>query len=287
MMMIMTVFFTSCEKDITIDLPESEEKIVVEGWIEQGEYAKIILTKNSPYFSVVDSIALTKLIITDATITVSDGQIKEVIKTPTVNPNYFPPLVYTGSTLKGEIGKTYYLKIEVEGKTLTAVTTIPKPIIYDKIWFEVEQPKGDSLGLVWAQYSDPPETKNFYRIFTKRVNNDRKFIPIFFSVYDDIYFNGKTLTFNMYRGFETMTDDTQFEEDKYDEIGYFKLGDTIIVRSCSIDKAHYDFWRTIENEIYSGGNPFSTNVPVVSNIKGGGIGIWGGYGATYDTVIAK
>ena len=286
MVIIMTVFFMSCEKDITIDLPDSEEKIVVEGWIEQDNYASVILTKNSPYFSVVDSIALSKLIITDAKVTVSDGQNSEELKL-TINPNYFPPLVYTGSTLKGEIGKTYYLSIEVEGKTLTAFTTIPEPIIYDSIWFEIDQPKGDSLGLVWAQYSDPPETKNFYRIFTKRINKDNKFIPIFFSIYDDVYFNGKTLTFNMYRGFETMTDETQFEEDNYDEIGYFKLGDTIIVRSCSIDKAHYDFWRTIENEIYSGGNPFSTNIPVVTNIKGDGIGVWGGYGATYDTVIAK
>jgi len=28
--------FTACEKDITVDLPESEEQIVVEGYITPG-----------------------------------------------------------------------------------------------------------------------------------------------------------------------------------------------------------------------------------------------------------
>ena len=77
----------------------------------------------------------------------------------------------------------------------------------------------------------------------------------------------------------------QTEQDRK-ENGHFKLGDTIIVRVCSIDEAHYNFWRTIEQEEFSGGNPFGSPIPIESNIKNG-LGVWGGYGASYYTVIAK
>ena len=35
----------------------------------------------------------------------------------------------------------------------------------------------------------------------------------------------------------------------------------------------------------SSGNPFSAPTTVTTNIEGGGLGVWGGYGATYDTLI--
>ena len=271
----------SCEKDINVKLPTPEEKIVVEGWIEQDQYPVVMLTKNSPYFSQMDSAQIVALIITDATVTVSDGDSSEVL-TPTIDPNYFPPVLYKGHHLKGVINKTYSLKIEAEGKVLTAQTTIPAPIPLDSVWFKLE-PQKDSLGYLWATITDPPAPGNCYRLFTKRLHRDNRYFPILGSVYEDSFFNGETLNFSMNRGIANLTADSQDDP----EVTYFKKGDTISLRACTIDRAHYDFWRTAEQEMYSGGNPFATPTTVVTNIQGGALGVWGGYGASYYTVIAN
>lgn len=271
----------SCEKDISVKLPTPEEKIVVEGWIEQDQYPMVMLTKNSPYFTQMDSAQIVAMIITDATVTVSDGTSSDTL-IPTIDPNYFPPIVYKGHHLKGVINKTYSLRIEAEGKVLTAQTTIPAPIPLDSVWFKLEQGK-DSLGLLWATISDPPAPGNCYRLFTKRLHRDIRYFPTLGSVYEDSFFNGQTLSFSMNRGIANLSSNGPNDPEE----SYYKKGDTISLRECTIDRAHYDFWRTAEQEMYSGGNPFATPTTVVTNIQGGGaLGVWGGYGATYYTVIA-
>ena len=48
-------FFASCEKELDIDLPQPDAKLVVEGWIENGEYPVVIVTRNSSYFAPIDT----------------------------------------------------------------------------------------------------------------------------------------------------------------------------------------------------------------------------------------
>lgn len=278
---LLLFLLASCEKEITVDLPEPEQKIVVEGWIDQNDYATVILTKNMAYFGVVDSASLVAMVNFPAVVTVSDGTNTETL-VKTFNFNYFPPIIYKGSLIKGEVGKTYFLTVNSEGKELTAKTTILPSVKFDSLWFELEADE-DSLGSIWAKFTDNANEKNYYRVFTQRKGRDNRMIPVMGSVYDDFFFNGLSFTFNMYRGQETYTDYEGMEND--DEYAYFKLGDTVVVKACAIDKEHYDFWSTAEIEFFSGGNPFMNPMPVKSNIKGGGLGVWGGYGTNYDTLV--
>jgi hypothetical protein len=71
------------------------------------------------------------------------------------------------------------------------------------------------------------------------------------------------------------------------EYSFYKIGDTVIVKFCSIDQATYDFWRTAEGEMYSNGDPFISPSQIVTNTKGGSLGVWGGYGTLFDTTICK
>lgn len=270
----------SCEKNIEVDIPDPEEKIVVEGWIEPGDVAYVMLTKNSPYFSVVDSTSLMDMIVKNAIVKVSDGTNTEQL-TMTIDTNYFPPILFKGNTLKGIAGKTYTLTVEAEGKFLESSTTIPFPIPLDTAWFKIE-PGKDSLGYLWATFTDPENETNYYRLTAKRLGKDKRFIPILGSVYEDKFFNGQSLTFSMNRGFESFTSDIEDNE-----ATYFKVGDTIILKSSTIDYSTYDFWRKAESEMFSSGNPFATPTSVPTNIIGGGLGIWGGYGVSYYTIIAK
>jgi hypothetical protein len=278
--MCISFVFYSCEKDIHIDVPTAEEKVVVQGSIDLNDFAKVSLTRNLPYFGTIDSSMIMNLLIQNATVIVSDGIINDTLH-EVIDFTTFPPKYYKGTIIKGEVGKTYNLTVIALGKTFTAITTIPAPVPLDTAWFKVESNQ-DSLGYVWASFTDPAEPGNYYRVFTKRISKDPQFVPMLGSVNDDKYFNGQNFQFSMIRGSSSLNSTTEDPE-----FGFFKIGDTIVVKACTIDKAHYTFWRTAEGEIYGGNNPFSNPTQIVTNIEGGALGVWGGYGCFYYTVIAK
>jgi hypothetical protein len=108
------------------------------------------------------------------------------------------------------------------------------------------------------------------------------------SVFNDVIVDGIRFDFELYRPASRMESNNgdNPHETQNKERGFFRKGDTIVFKWCSIDKAHFDFWRTLEQSNRSQGNPFASPTTINSNINGG-IGIWGGYAATYDTVVAK
>lgn len=273
---LLILLFTSCVKsDFEFDNYQSE--IVIDGWIEQGRYAQVLLTLSVPYFSDIDSVSLRNYGLTKAKVTLSTDSISEIL---TLKPNedYFPPYYYMSTSIKGEIGKTYQLKVEYGGKTATAETTIPNPVTLDSTWFALDEGK-DSLGFIWVKFTDNPNEKNYYRTLTQIKNTDSKYYANYLPNFNDEYFNGQKIEVSLYKGNITTTEKTN-------EI-YYSIGDTISLKFCAVDKASYDFWYTFQKEIMSIGNPFaSTNARVLSNVSNG-LGIWCGYGATYYEIIAK
>jgi len=281
------VLLTSCEKDIELTLPEPEMKLVVEGWIEQDSVAVVAITRNSSYFDKVDSAVLANLFILDAKVFISDGVQTEQLQLDFSNAfqGIWPFVCYKGVNLKGVVGKTYTLTIYAEGDTIIGRTTIPEPATLDSLWWEPDNnrnPDNDTLGFIWAQYSDNPSVSEFYRIFTKRRGRDNTYIPVFGSVYSDEFFTGKTFSFYISRGIQTLTDIEAIQNDS--ELFYFKKGDTVDVKVTSIDRAHYDFWRTVEQELFTGGNPFVFPAVIRHNVENA-VGVFGGYGATYYKLI--
>ncbi|UCH14493.1 MAG: DUF4249 domain-containing protein [Bacteroidales bacterium] len=268
-----------CEKEVNIDLPQSDSKIVVEGWIEHDRYPHVILTRSAPYFASIDSASLRDYVVTTAKVTIITDDQSEVL---TLKPNdaYFPPYVYFGTELKGEIHRTYNLRVEFGNveNNLSASTYIPTLTEPDSVWFELE-PESDSLGRIWISLSDNPGQTNYYRLLTKRKGKDKRYVANFKSAFSDKLFNGETIVLGFTRGLADLLDLTR------DNL--FTLGDTISVKFCSIDREHYEFWNTYQNEILLSANPFSaSNAMIKSNINNG-LGVWGGYAASYYIVIAK
>jgi hypothetical protein len=67
------VLLTGCQKNITITLPPVESQIVVEGHIETGQGAYVVLTRSTGYFTPLDTQAVLNSIVHNATVIVSDG----------------------------------------------------------------------------------------------------------------------------------------------------------------------------------------------------------------------
>ena len=109
--------------------------------------------------------------------------------------------------------------------------------------------------------TDPPGFGDYIRYFTKR--NSEPFYPGLTSVFDDQVIDGTSYEVQVDRGVDR-------NEDLSEDYNFFDKGDTVTLKLCNIDKATYDFWRTMEYTYASVGNPFSSPTKVISNISGGG-----------------
>lgn len=281
------VFFSSCEKSISFTPDNAEPLVVVEATIENGQAPIVILSKSVNYFSQISPEILANSFIRDATIEISNGsrthKLKEYI-IPGVNGYnlyyYSIDSSNISTAFTGEFEKKYSLKIIAGAKEYTATTTIPaltKKI--DSLWWE--KPPGTidtSFVRLMGRAIDPPGFGNYIRYFTKR--NREQFWPGRNSVFDDQIVDGKKYSVQIDRGINR--NQTVPEEETNN---FFNRGDTVIVKHCNIDKATYDFWRTIEYSYASIGNPFSSPTKVLSNIKGGGLGYFGGYASEYISLI--
>jgi hypothetical protein len=274
--------FNSCEKEITIKLPDVPKKLVVEGWIENGKNAVVIVTRSSPYFDSINFQTILASIVSNADVYVSDGVTTEKLQY-TADPLLFPPFYYKGSTIIGEIGKTYTLSIDVDGQNYKASTTIQETAKWDSIWFALN-PDSDSIGNIYATAQEDGSKYNYYRAYTRILHLDTDFVPILGSVWDDKFFNGQKFTAQLYHGIASNI--VAPNPDNSRGLGY-KLGDTVLTRLSTMDYESFKFWKAAESEIFAGGNPFSSTTTVPTNISNGALGCWTGYGSTYDTIVCK
>lgn len=296
--------FLACEKEFVPKLPTVEDDIVVEGYIEAGQNASpsyVILTKSLPFFKELTN--FNNVFVEGAEIWVSNGTDSTRLQefcwknlTPSVkqqagalfgiNPDSvsadFNFCVYIdfAQRIKGEIGKAYTLRIKTkEGKILTAKTTIPRAVKIDTIEF-IKPPgnnQNDTMAQARATVTDPKGV-DYYRYFTS-INNSA-YIAGANSITDDAFFDGLVTKFNLLKS------EPRGGSVDPDNFGLFRRGDTVSIKFAMIDKAHFDFWSTLEFNANNGG-PFASYTRVKHNISGG-LGIWGGSAISfYDVIVPK
>jgi hypothetical protein len=267
----------ACEKELDLILPDESSKLVVEGWIENGRIAEVVLSHSAPYFSSIDSVSLPDFAESHAKVTLFSEQGEEIL---TLKPNqaYFPPLVYQSVEMTGESGMGYAIEIVLTGDTITAVTTIPDPVNLDSVWFSTE-PELELKGRIWIRFTDDGTKENYYRLLYKRKGKDSTYVAANLSTFSDGLFNGKTVELGFLKGYSSMI--------TLEEENFFEIGDTISVKFCTIDREQFTFWNVYQNQVLAAANPLATsNNQLKSNIKGG-LGIWTGYGANYYLIYAK
>lgn len=265
----------SCSNDNFSEQKKLDSKIVVEGWIEEGDFANVLLSSSIPVTDVIDSTNVLNHVIRSAKITVSDGENFEVLRVKN-DKNRIPPFVYFGSTLKGEAGKQYSIKIEYLDRVIEAVTLIPKSVPLKSAEY-VKKNAADTTGYVFVKFDDPVNEKNYYQIATKIDGEEPIFVPSFYGNLDDKNFESPSVSVQINRGV------LLFPKTKFTP--YFADGDLIHVKLRTQTKEALDFWNSWQNEIVNSKNPiYPSNTSLRSNIKGG-IGIWAGYGQS--TIIVR
>ncbi|HET9278172.1 MAG TPA: DUF4249 domain-containing protein [Flavitalea sp.] len=279
-------FITGCEKPISFTPNNASPLLVVEATIENGEAPLVILTTSLNYFSQITPEILAGSFVRNANVTVSNGVRTHRLKEYDVNIGNGLSIYYystdssnLATSFVGEFATDYTLKIIADNKTYEAHTRIPalaKKI--DSLWWKDAPSKEDSnKAVIMVRTIDPPGLGNYIRYFTQV--NSGGFFPGLNSVFDDQIVDGTTYSLQVDRGVN------RNEEFDFEEYAFFDKGDTATLKLTNIDKATYDFWRTMEYSYSSIGNPFSTPTKVIGNISGGALGYFGGYAADYKTIV--
>jgi hypothetical protein len=270
----------ACTEKIDVNLPNSDKKIVIEGSIENGKNPEVIITRTIPLFSSVGTTAIEDFYVLDATVYVSDGTVTDTLHLAIDSASSLG-VVYTGNRIIGNIGGTYFLTVISGGKTYTSQTTIPQPVALDSVWWIVQPPK-DTLGFANARISEPAGLGNNYRWYAKRPR-DRRYLAPFGATWDDKYVDGVSFEFAYSKGYDPTDAEDTYQNDS--ARGYYTKFDTIYIRFCSISKEAKDFYTTFESAVGNNGNPFASPVTILTNINGGALGVWAGFGAYYDTIM--
>jgi hypothetical protein len=309
-LLIFSLSLNSCKKEVKVDIPGYVEKVVVDGSIETGVPPLILLSKTQNIYSATSLDAYLQGFISGAVITVSDGIITEQLieicsdnlpsGTETIASQIFGIPVsdlakyhlcaYTSlnPAIFGQVGKTYSLTIQYDGKTYTSSTSILSPSKLDSLYWKSEN-STPGFGYAWAYFNEPAGKGDAYLWQVKRINNgtdgldkDPVFNFIYNPVFDDEFVDGK--------GFEFATENPG-DKGKPDVPNIpkylFAQGDSVVVKFSKMDRYVFEFLEKKYIQLQSGGSPFSSPTFIQTNITGGAIGVWAGFSTTLDTLICQ
>lgn len=280
-----TLLFSGCERDIDLPLRQASDALVVEATIENGKPPIVFLSTSYNYFSKITPALLAASFVHGARIVIKSGIDSAVLREYNYAVGTSSIYFYTLDTargarlLLGQLLKSYTMTIAAGGKSYSSQTTIPALTkTSDSLWARQAPNNPDTLKrILFARVTDPPGLGNYIRYFTSV--NDSAYLPGSTSVYDDDFVDGTTYSTQVFRGID------RSQEIDVNEFGYFKKGDTVSIKLCNIDQDTYTFWRTLETNQQSVGNPFSQPGVVLGNISGGALGCFSGYAAQYKQII--
>jgi hypothetical protein len=296
------VVIIGCEKEVKIKNQDVRDAVVVEGHIENGIPPYVLLTKNKSYYGNVNINDLDAYFVHGANIMViTDDDSVQLVEYNAAIIRTLPDSVavalaaqfginisaaadfpaisiytvpVTDVDFVGVFAKRYDLRIETDGKLITSTTTIPTPTFFDSLWIESHPNPNYAADYFIFRGRLPVVTTYNFRVFTKADGEAYRVDD----VYTEEFFTGGKINFSILKGSPV---GASFDPDAdFNTRGYWNTAEDSVctVKISTLDKAHYEFWHTVEENRQSQGNPFASLVYVKSNINGG-LGIWGGYGS--------
>ena len=283
----LALLLLSCEKNISFDLKESANLLVVDAEIENDKVPTVVLTKSFSYFGQIDPQLLSQSFVHNADVYISNGMLTHKLK------EYSYPLVANyvayvysldssslSTAFLGAFNTSYTLKIISEGQEYNSSVKIPPLATFpDSVYFKQAPfiPDTNKRNM-YVKAHDPVGLGNYVRYFTK--NGSKPFFPGQASVFSDEVIDGTTYDVAFPQGID------RNDPPKADS-NFYKRGDTVTLKFCNIDKSVYTFWSTWEFAYQSIGNPFAQPNKVLGNISNGALGVFCGYAAWYKQQIVK
>lgn len=263
---VLAMLVSSCEQVISVDLNQAAPQVVIEGIVtdQPGPYS-VTLTTSGNYFDQ----SLYFPPVTNALVVLSDdlGN-RETLKEGT-------PGTYRSSLiLRGMPGRTYALKVETGGRGYDAFSTMPQKVAIDSLFAVPRRGSSSEPGYdIYLLFKDPPELGNYYRV-NVHVSNPLVAIDSIdgrrYRLYNDKLTNGNEALYRV-RARKTIVP-----------------GDTITVDLLSLDKATYDYYRTLNDILTSDRSPTSLSpANPNTNLSGGSLGYFAAYAIDTKKIVLK
>ena len=244
--------------------PETEPRLVVEGWIESdGTPIVLVTTSVTPTREPQTITSLTDHVEKWARVSLWDGD-KEVKLTGFVSSRYTPPYYFTTGRMIGETGKTYRITVDSKGRHAEAVATIPEPQLLMSIDPVPFGDDGDQY-LLKARFKGAAHCK----FFTLIEGTDDTYVPAITSLAG----NGESEITEV----TIRPGNSLHREEKRPS---FRSGENVHVKCCTMDDNMYSIWKALDDLIYMDRTAFftlDTNLP--GNVDGA-VGYFAGYGKT-------
>ena len=283
--LVSLLLFSSCLKEEYYD-NAFEEQLVVEGSIEQGGHAEVMITLNMNHTEEISEETLRDRIIRYAIVLVTDETDSENVQieqlTCRMDPKYPTQFIYMGKDIVGKVGGKYRLNILYSGREWEATTSIPAPNeLYDITTEIVDnmyrvkatiKPNADNLPyMVQCASSFTIEDAPIY------------FPPALFGIIESCEKDTR-ITINRPLDYENILE--------YSTL--FLIYEDVYIRFCTMSKFGYRYWSMWEKCTLNSLNPiFPVDEEPPTNIRekrtdgtpGRAAGIWQGYGVSYYRVV--
>lgn len=248
------LLLTSCEKVIEVDLNTASPKYVIEAAVTNSHGPnRVRLTKTKKFDENNDFEG-----VSTAEVTIADDAGNTETLTYTVQG------VYETSELVGIPGRTYFLTVNIGGKTFTAASVMPALVRLDSLYLETFTIFSDTIKVPTVKYKDPPGIRNFYRHI--------------------LYVNNAKAE-SLYISTDERNNGRQIEKAlPYSGDDGLKAGDIITIEMQTIGKAIYDFYFSLDQ---TKSQSAATPANPVSNINGGALGYFSAHSTQTKTFVVK
>jgi hypothetical protein len=258
---ILLILFStlSCTKVVNINLNNSAPKIIIEGSISDQPSScsvKLSMTVNYDEPNVFPAV-------TGSLVTISDN-LGNTAKLNETSRGF-----YSAPSFKGVPGRTYTLSVVANGKTYTAVSKMPDPIMIDTIYQDSfnrgNYGGGGILKFVVIQYKDPRGIDNYYR-FVEKIN--------------------KTETNAIYLDNDMLRDGNIIAQNIIRSDPSLKTGDSVRIFLMTIDKNVFNYFAQL-NQITNNYGPTATPANPISNFSNGALGYFSAYSVRSMSIVIK
>lgn len=243
----------SCEKVIDVNLKNASPVIVIEGVVTNrvdSQYVQIRRTASFDQPNVFPEVS-------GAVVTISDGT-GRVVMLREKRPGYYVVHNFTGRS-----GRTYSLKVLVDGNEYTAQSTMPNQVNIDSIGISVTSFFDEERKIVQLIYKDPAKVKNYYRYKLKI--NGKSSDNIF--AFDDSFTDGRTVNRELF-DFDLSS----------------KSGDKAEIEMQCIDASVFRYWQGVDQN-QSRGGASTTPANPISNISNGALGYFSAHTVQNEDII--
>lgn len=256
---VIAIGFCACEKVIDVELSTSAHQIVIEANINTRRGQTIKISQSVPY---TESNSYPP--VTGANVSVTDDLGRSWTFTESA------PGTYTFGSLRGEMGRTYALKVNVNNTLYTATSTMPTQVPVDSLSMSTLTFGDEQRKQIQVHFRDPYNAVNQYRFVMKINGVQTKRIY----TQNDRFTNGNPTIAVLFFIGESDSDN-------------LKTGDKGEVEMQCIDKNMFTYWNTLSEQSQNGPGGGVTPGNPPSNISNNALGYFSAHTSELKNITVK